>query len=136
MTLYKPGDVAEFIESSTDTVRRYSARFARFLSESAHPGKGKARLYNSEDVYLLQAVKRLTEQGLTYDDIERELENLSIPESFKMIESPPDLPPPLVVLQQIANALETLIQQNKRIDGLEKQVAHLQSEITKMQRAE
>ena len=135
--LYAPSEVADIITAqdpsitvSTDTIRRYSSRFSRFLSSSANPGKGKPRLYTAEDIYMLATIKRLTEQSNTYDDIDLLLERLPVPEHFDVPEvqhSVPELPAPVAALQQIGSALERLAEQGERADKLERQVQALSS---------
>ncbi len=128
---YKPGEVAERLDCSTDTVRRYSARFGHHLSLSANPGKGKARLYNADDIYILQTVKNLIEQGLKYDEIEEELKSLALPESVTLTNLEPDspqLPAPMALMQQMASTLEHLAQQSEQTNRLSRQVDQLTAE--------
>ena len=128
---YKPGEVAERLECSADTVRRYSARFAQHLSPSANPGKGKARLYNADDVYTLQTIKSLVEQGLKYDEIEEELKSLTLPESIVPVApelDSPQLPAPVALLQQMVSTLESLADQSEQTNRLSRQVDQLSVE--------
>jgi len=57
-----PGQIAENLQVSSATVRRWSARFASYLSPQT---PGKKRSYTANDLAVLSRVRDLTKNGLT-----------------------------------------------------------------------
>lgn len=69
-----PGEVAHLLGISPSTLRRWSTRFAEFLSFGAgHTSAGTAshthRRYTQEDVAVLRTVRDMLSQGFTYEHV-------------------------------------------------------------------
>jgi DNA-binding transcriptional MerR regulator len=79
--LRQPGDVARELDISTSTLRRWAKEFHPYLSkmaaksDDAGAGPSAHRRYTRGDVRLLTRVKTLLDQGLTYDQVIRQLES-------------------------------------------------------------
>jgi DNA-binding transcriptional MerR regulator len=75
LELLQPSDVARALEVSPSTLRRWSAEFAPFLSDSAGrpspspQGEPVHRRYTAADVAVLAEVRDLLRQGQTYQQI-------------------------------------------------------------------
>lgn len=80
--LRPPSDVADELNISSSTLRRWSTEFADFLSESAglpelsSSGEPVHRRYAEEDVKVLGTVSELLSRGLTYREIAAQLERV------------------------------------------------------------
>lgn len=129
--IYTPAEAAQHTNASAATIRRYSDRFAKHLSPAASPGKGKARLYSTSDVYTLQAINRLSQQQLTYEQIEVELEQAEpLPDNLTLEPEPgaePELPAPFAVMQQQAEALQRLADNTAYLQSMSSQITTLAS---------
>ena len=129
--IYTPAEAAQHTNASAATIRRYSDRFAKHLSPAASPGKGKARLYSTRDVYTLQAINRLSQQQLTYEQIETELEQAEpLPDNLTLDPEPgnqPELPAPYAIMQSQAEALQRLASQGEHLQALGSQLNTLAS---------
>ncbi|HIC89726.1 MAG TPA: MerR family transcriptional regulator [Anaerolineae bacterium] len=85
-TLRRPQDVAARLGVSTSTLRRWSQRFAQFLSPDAGDpelsphGEPTHRRYTDEDVATLVTIKGLLSEGFTYEQVERRLRALRLGE--------------------------------------------------------
>ncbi len=77
-----PSEVAQQLQISPSTLRRWSNEFSDFLSDSAgkpHPTEGGQtahRRYTDQDIESLMNIKGLLEEGLTYIQVGRRLEAL------------------------------------------------------------
>ncbi len=79
-----PREIAARLEISPSTLRRWSEEFAEFLSEQASSSQGKShRRYTEEDEATLLAIKALMDDGLTYAQVRR-----------RMNQQPPEVPAP------------------------------------------
>mgnify|MGYP003376069989 CR=1 FL=1 len=120
--IYTPAEAAQHTNASAATIRRYSDRFAKHLSPAASPGKGKPRLYSVKDVYMLQAINRLSAQQLTYEQIEAELEQAEpLPDNLTLEPekgAEPELPAPYAIMQSQAEALQRLAAQGEHLQAL------------------
>lgn len=129
--IYTPAEAAQHTNASAATIRRYSDRFAKHLSPAASPGKGKARLYSTRDVYTLQAINRLSQQQLTYEQIEAEIEQAEpLPDNLTLGPEPgaePELPAPFAVMQQQAEALQRLADNTAYLQSMSSQITTLAS---------
>ena len=129
--LYTPAEAAQHTNASAATIRRYSDRFAKHLSPAASPGKGKPRLYSVKDVYMLQAINRLSAQQLTYEQIEAELEQAEpLPDNLTLEPekgAEPELPAPYAIMQSQAEALQRLAAQGEQVQALGSQISALAS---------
>ncbi len=63
----KMKQVADRIGKHDNTIRNYAKEFKDFLS--AEPLKGEARIFTDDDVRILAFVSRLSDSGMSYDDI-------------------------------------------------------------------
>ena len=66
-----PSQVADTLETPPSTIRRWSARFERYMS-FAH-STGQKRLYSLEDLAFLRKVRDLSREGLPLASIEQTL---------------------------------------------------------------
>lgn len=79
---YRIGQVAAQLDASPFKLRQLSRRFADWLSEEAttpkvlENGRPASRLYDDEDVELLQTILDLEQEGLNDDEIEQQLEEM------------------------------------------------------------
>lgn len=86
---YRPAEAAASLGIPASTLRLYSVRFARLLSESAAApverggGKPGYRLYSERDLALLREGKDLLAKGLTYDEALRELRRRWAPRTLR-----------------------------------------------------
>lgn len=79
--LSSPRDVANELEISTSTLRRWSDEFADYLSIGAGTAKGRShRRYTDNDVGMLSKIKMLMDSGLTYEQVRHQI-NGNKPES-------------------------------------------------------
>lgn len=77
--IYRPAEVAELLDISTSTLRRWSQQYRRFLSVAA--GKqghtqelaSKHRRYSRADVQLLAQVQTLVQNGLSHAEVQQRL---------------------------------------------------------------
>lgn len=129
--IYTPAEAAQHTNCSAATIRRYSDRFAKYLSPAASSGKGKPRLYSTRDVYALQAINWLSQQQLTYEQIEVELEQAEpLPDNLTLEPEPgaePELPAPFAVMQQQAEALQRLADNTAYLQSMSSQITTLAS---------
>lgn len=73
-----PSEAAKALGVSPATLRRWSRRFALFLSPEAQSGEGSShRRYTEADLQVLGMVKGLLGQGYTYTQVERRLATLA-----------------------------------------------------------
>jgi DNA-binding transcriptional MerR regulator len=86
---YSVSHVARTIDRSPQTVRGWTGRYRKYLSESAQVDAGQERRYTDDDVALLQSVDHLSKQGQKHANIMPMLAG-----GFKIdpetIETPPD----------------------------------------------
>lgn len=74
--LRSPHVVAQELDISPATLRRWSDEFKDFLSEDASASSGRShRRYNSGDLMTLQFIKELMNDGLTYEQVRERLVN-------------------------------------------------------------
>ncbi|HEY65025.1 MAG TPA: MerR family transcriptional regulator [Caldilineae bacterium] len=77
--LHRPAEVAARLGVSTSTLRRWSQRFAEYLSPDAGEPAGSGdtdgahRRYTDEDLATLLTIKGLLAEGFTYQQVERRL---------------------------------------------------------------
>jgi DNA-binding transcriptional MerR regulator len=76
--MYRPKEVTERLGVSSATLRRWSDQFADYLSPSAgrsvnETGGATQRRYTDQDAQVLAAVKRLLDDGNTYEEVARKL---------------------------------------------------------------
>lgn len=78
-----PNEVANQLQISPSTLRRWSNEFADYLSETAgrtqlESGGGAHRRYSDEDLETLMTIKGLLAEGLTYIQVARRLDALRL----------------------------------------------------------
>jgi len=102
-----PHEVAARLDISPSTLRRWSEEFAPFLTEQASSPPGKShRRYSAQDVAILQQVKALMSEGLTYEQVRQRLHT-----------PPPDAPPAgLVAAEEVSAVAMTVL--SETIDEL------------------
>jgi len=83
----RPSEVAARLGVSVSTLRRWSQRFAPFLSLSANPSSAedeiKHRRYTDEDLATLITIKGLLAEGYTYEQVTRRLQALRLGDASK-----------------------------------------------------
>lgn len=72
---YKNENAQVMFEVAEQTVRNWSAEFAKYLSPTANPEKGATRLFTRDDMKALSLVAEMRGQGKKYDAIGVALEN-------------------------------------------------------------
>ena len=73
------GQVADLLNTSGSTVRRWAGDFASHLSPAANPGKGANRTFTDDDLRVLAYVASRTAAGIPVAEIARELPTASLP---------------------------------------------------------
>jgi DNA-binding transcriptional MerR regulator len=78
-----PNEVANQLQISPSTLRRWSNEFSDYLSEAAgraqvESGRGAHRRYSDEDLETLMTIKGLLIEGLTYIQVGRRLDALRL----------------------------------------------------------
>lgn len=74
---YQPKHVQLLFKVSNETVRLWSEEFAKYLSPTANPGKGKHRHFTEADLQVFALVSEMKAEGSTYADIHLSLANNS-----------------------------------------------------------
>ena len=107
----KPGEVAERLNVSPSTLRRWAAHFARFLPDLAgeppasHNGGFVHRRYTPADVAVLCMIRDLLDQGRSYDEVTAHLLSIAPPELAGGSALPAKAPPALPAAQFLSDAL-------------------------------
>ena len=136
-----PKVVADQVGCSPDTIRRYSERFARHLSDGANPGKGGTRYFSPVDVFVLQTIKRETERGIGADDIDGLLDTLAVPEG--LLDQGEEVEEALSVggvasteltalVRQVTTTLASLETNSQRVDRVVDDVAGLKAALVEL----
>ncbi|MBW1927482.1 MAG: MerR family transcriptional regulator [Deltaproteobacteria bacterium] len=84
--LYSSRQSATIFGVALETIRNWADEFQDYLSPTATPGRGKHRMYSTDDLRVFSLVAELKKQGLTYADIHAALQN-------GQRGQPPQLPP-------------------------------------------
>ena len=72
--LRSPYDVAQELNISPATLRRWSREFASHLSQEADSGDNRShRRYTDGDVATLHVIKELMSSGMTYENVRQQL---------------------------------------------------------------
>jgi DNA-binding transcriptional MerR regulator len=71
-----PTTLAKLLNVDPVTMRRWTLRFAPYLSPSASPSKGKTRTFTDDDVRVLRYIGILRDTGTDLDEIENRLKEL------------------------------------------------------------
>lgn len=123
----KMKQIADRIGKHDNTVRNYAKQFAEFLSPE--PPKGESRIFTDSDLRILGFVSRLSDSGMSYDEINQALKR-------KMSEGSP-FPPILPIassaetqgLITIAEAESRLVIKDAKIAELEARLEELRKQI-------
>jgi len=75
MESYTTQQVARRLNITGETVRARSTEFKTFLSPTANPPQGRARLYTERDLRVMTLINRMKIQGAQFDDIHLALSN-------------------------------------------------------------
>ena len=111
-----PGQIAQSLDVSTATVRRWSARYARHLSPNT---PGKKRSYTVDDLAVLTRVRDMSATGTPLVQIDQALAVTDIPAQSSALISLTDFAQSLQFARdQVASLQFQLDQQNKRLDAL------------------
>lgn len=106
---FTPQAVAKQVGVSVQSVRRWAEQYKDFLSDSANPAPGKARLYTWADVETLRKIKEFRDLALPLDEITKRLSSpAALPDTVAPIvatqapqESPQAGPAPLAMVEAI-----------------------------------
>jgi DNA-binding transcriptional MerR regulator len=123
---YPPGEVANRMGITAQSVRRYCNRFFSKLSAGASPAKGQPRLLTDKDVYKLRQINEWTSQGKTYEEIDELLDTLIVPDDLPAALPPASIEHPapvqvadgLAILQSLQGTLQAIAGQNEQIAKL------------------
>jgi DNA-binding transcriptional MerR regulator len=70
--------LATLLDTSEDTIRRWSAHFAMYFSPSANPPKGEDRAYTERDVRIMAYISALRNMGNSLKTIAERLETTDL----------------------------------------------------------
>lgn len=143
---YTVSQIADDLNVSTDTVRRYTRHFDSHLSEDASPEPGSVRLFTPADLFMLRQAREYMRSGHTYDQTDDYLATIRAPDDLPE-ETSTDLATTAAV-QQVTSALlsltETIEQQNalltrtdaqeSRIDAQEDAQTRIASQLERIER--
>ena len=73
--LYKPGEVSDYLNIPSSTLRRYARLFSKYLSPSAQQ---RRRKYTSTDLEIFEKIKTLSADGVLIDEIGPLLDEMPI----------------------------------------------------------
>jgi len=112
-----PGQIANSLDVSTATVRRWSVRFARHLSSNA---PGKKRSYTVDDLAVLTRIRDMSASGTPLAQIDQALtvSNQNADQSTALITLTDFAQSLQFARDQIAHLQGQLDQQNARLDAL------------------
>ena len=106
------GQVAQELDLSAQSVRRYAHEFRDHLGPDANPGHGATRQFTPEDVQVMRAAKRFLMSGLTYETTNQRLDLVSI----DVPSDPPPTASTAVDLAPVHSALSAVFVNLHRID--------------------
>ena len=111
-SLLTVGQVAQELDLSAQSVRRYAHEFRGHLGPDANPGHGATRQFTPEDVQVMRAAKRFLMSGLTYETTNQRLDLVSI----DVPSDPPPTASTAVDLAPVHSALSAVFVNLDRID--------------------
>ena len=91
---HRTKEAAAIVQISPTSLRNWCATFAAFLSPGANPEPGIERLFSDHDLAILQRVKELRAQHLTYEAITSTLHSEDTESLQPYIELHPSTPEP------------------------------------------
>jgi DNA-binding transcriptional MerR regulator len=130
---YQSKHVATLFDLNPATLRKWCLEFAAYLSPTASPGEGRHRLYTNDDLAVISLVKQMKSEGALYEDIHVALaagERGALPDlpSHDLID---------VAASESGLALLNQFRQlSDRVERLEKQITHQQSDENERLRRE
>lgn len=128
-TLLKPAQLAELLDVSEPTIRRWCLHFKAYLSDYATPSQGSRRRLTEQDVLILRRVKALADAGFSLDAIGSQLQR----EPVELLPDLPSVPASDAKAQDpftaIAQALAQIATQDERIARLEARLERLNHEV-------
>lgn len=124
-TLIRPTQLAEMLDVSESTIKRWCLRLSEFLSEYATPSHRSQRRLTEQDVLLLRRVKELLDTGLSLEAIAAQLKE----ESLKL---PADLPAASGVASDARDPWSTLEDALARIAIQEQRSAQLEAGLERL----
>ena len=142
--------VVDLFQTSTSTVRRWSAEFSRHLSPYANPGKGNERQYTDDDLRVFAYVHRRTAAGIPVKQIDLELDTANLPTLAEFIRGVSAVPDDTLVmgltgfvtsnqntqrlisetLDRIADSVDVAVQ----LDALRREVDELRRRVVDLER--
>ena len=106
------GQVAQDLDLSAQSVRRYAHEFRDHLGPDANPGHGATRQFSSEDIQVMRAAKRFLMSGLTYETTNQRLDLVSI----DVPSDPPPTASTAVDLQPLQSTVSIVLAHIDRMD--------------------
>lgn len=70
---YRSQHVATLYGITIETVNVWAREFSKYLSSTANPGQKKARLFNRDDMAVMDLIASLRQQQMSYEDIHANL---------------------------------------------------------------
>ena len=111
-SLLTVGQVAQELDLSAQSVRRYAHEFRDHLGPDANPGHGATRQFTPEDVQVMRAAKRFLMSGLTYEVTNERLDLVSI----DVPSDPPPTASTAVDLQPLQSTVSIVLAHIDRMD--------------------
>ena len=105
---YKPGEVSNYLDIPSSTLRRYARLFGKYLSPSA---QGRRRQYTEQDLEILQKIKTASAEGVPIEEIGPLLDEMPI--DHQPIEDDTAEPPSSIIPMEIRRDLERIIKQDE-----------------------
>jgi DNA-binding transcriptional MerR regulator len=129
----KMKQVADRIGKHDNTVRNYAKQFNEFLSPE--PPKGEARTFTDDDVRILGFISRLSDSGMSYDDIKEAIKR-KLTEGTPFPPVLPTLAAPevqgLITVQEMESQLAVkdarIAEMEARLEELRKQIDQFRQE--------
>ncbi len=87
--MYTPKQVGNRLGLSGTTIRNYSRQWSDYLSPSANPEAGQARIYTEDDLAVITTIAALRENQVTTDQIRAALDQGQRLEPVRPVEEPP-----------------------------------------------
>jgi len=79
MDIYTVGAVADILQVSGATIRRWAREFSKHLSSQANPGTGIAREFTADDIRVMAYAKIRLDRGVSVGLVEEELTTAALP---------------------------------------------------------
>lgn len=79
MDVYAVGQVADILQVSGATVRRWAKAFDKHLSDQANPGTGIAREFIADDIRVMAYARARLERGVSLELVTEELTTAVLP---------------------------------------------------------